>query len=159
MERKAENKRPHNKALLTLAVFKWLKALVLFLLGLGFLKLMHRDIETTVLHWLNELRVDPDNRYLGAFLAKLNLLDPKKIKVLGGLGFAYSALFLVEGTGLFFEKRWAKYLTIVATISFIPIEIYELVKAVTLLKFVALVINIAIAVFLMVNVRNEKPRR
>ena len=75
---------------------------------------------------------------------------------LGELTFAYSALVLVEGIGLFFERRWAKYLTIVATISFIPIEIYELVKAATLLKFVALVINIAVAVFLMVNVRSEK---
>ena len=117
---------------------------------------MHHDIETTVLRWLNEVRVDPDNRHLGAFLAKLNLLDDKKIKALGALTFAYSALFLVEGTGLFFEKRWAKYLTIVATISFIPIEIYELVKAATALKFVALVINIAIAIFLMMNVRSEK---
>ena len=45
-----------------------------------------------------------------------------------GLTFAYSALFLVEGTGLFFEKRWAEYLTIVATVSFIPVEIYELLK-------------------------------
>jgi uncharacterized membrane protein (DUF2068 family) len=54
---------------------------------------------------------------------------------------------------LFFEKRWAEYLSIVATVSFIPVEIYELLKAPSFLKGAALVINVAIAVFLIVKVR------
>jgi len=108
----------------------------------GFLKLLHHDIETELQALVDALRVDPDNRYLGALLAKLSLLDDKKIEVLSGLTFAYSALFLVEGTGLFFEKRWAEYLTIVATVSFIPVEIYEMLKAPSLLKCAMLVIEV-----------------
>ena len=139
--------------MLALAFFKWFKGFVLLLVGVGFLKLLHHDVETYVQNLLNEFRVDPDNRYLGALLTKLNLLDDKKIKALSGLTFAYSALFLVEGTGLFFEKRWAEYLTIVATVSFIPVEIYELLKTPSFLKCAALVINVAIAIFLVVKVR------
>jgi uncharacterized membrane protein (DUF2068 family) len=116
---------------------------------------MHHDIEADFEALLNEMRVDPDNRYLGAFLAKLNLLDEKKMKALSGLTLAYSALFLVEGTGLFFEKRWAEYLTIVATLSFVPLEIYELLKAPSFLKYAALAINIAIAIFLVIKVRRR----
>ena len=156
MKRDKKNKRSRDKGLLALALFKWFKSLVLFLVGVGFLKLMHHDIEADVQALVNDLRVDPDNRYLGALLTKLNLLDDKKIEALSGLTFAYSALFLVEGTGLFFEKRWAEYLTIVATVSFIPVEIYELLKAPSLLKCAALVINVAIAVFLVVKVRTSK---
>ena len=148
-----KKKQGHDKGLLALAVFKWFKAFVLFLAGVGFLKLIHHDIEADFEALLNEVRVDPDNRYLGGFLAKLNFLDEKKIKALSGLTFAYSALFLVEGTGLFFEKRWAEYLTIVATLSFVPLEIYELLKAPSVLKSAALVINLAIAIFLVVKVR------
>jgi uncharacterized membrane protein (DUF2068 family) len=153
MERDKENKRGHDKGLLALALFKWFKGLVLLLVGVGFFKLLHHDVETELQALVDALRVDPANRYLGALLAKLSLLDDKKIKVLSGLTFAYSALFLVEGTGLFFEKRWAEYLTIVATVSFIPVEIYELLKAPSLLKCVILVINVAIAVFLVLKVR------
>lgn len=91
------NKRGHDKWLLALAVFKWFKGLLLLLVGVGFLKLLHQDVETYVQDLLNQVRVDPDNRYLGAVLTKLNLLDDKKIKALSGLTFAYSALFLVEG--------------------------------------------------------------
>jgi uncharacterized membrane protein (DUF2068 family) len=119
----------------------------------GFLKLLHRGVEMYVRNLLNEFRVDPGNRYLGALLTKLNLLDDKKIKALSGLTFAYSGLFLVEDTGLFFEKRWAEYLTIAATVSFIPVGIYELVKGPSFLKCAALVINVAIAVFPFVKVR------
>ena len=113
-----------------------LTVLVLLLIGVGFFKRLHHDLETQLQALVDALRVDPDNRYLGALLAKLSLVDDKKIEVLSGLTFAYSAVFLVEGTGLFFEKRWAEYLTIVATVSFIPVEIYELLKAPSLLKCV-----------------------
>ena len=156
MKRNEKSKRGRDKALLALALFKWFKGLVLFLVGVGFLKLMHHDVEAYFENLLNQFRVDPNNRYLVALLTKLDLLDDKKIRALSGLTFAYSALFLVEGTGLFFEKRWAEYLTIIATVSFIPVEIYELLKTPSALKWAALVINVAIAVFLVVKVRASK---
>ena len=54
-----------------------------------------------------------------------------------------------RGVGLWFAKRWAEYLTFVATIVFIPIEIDELIKGVTALKVLAFIINVAIAVYLL----------
>jgi hypothetical protein len=66
----------------------------------GFLKLLHHDVETELQALVDALRVDLDNRYLGALFAKLSLLDDKKIEVLSGFTFGYSALFLVEGTRL-----------------------------------------------------------
>jgi uncharacterized membrane protein (DUF2068 family) len=62
---------------------------------------------------------------------------------------AYALLEGVEAVGLWLGKRWAEYLTFVATIVFIPYEIYELFKSVTALKLVALVINLAIAIYLL----------
>ena len=84
MERDKENKRGHDKGLLALALFKWFKGLVLLLVGVGFLKLLHHDVETELQALVDALRVDPANRYLGALLAKLSLLDDKKIEVLSG---------------------------------------------------------------------------
>jgi uncharacterized membrane protein (DUF2068 family) len=126
--KRAGMKRNHNKGLLAIALFKWFKGAFLIVFAFGLLKFLHRDVGEVVEDFANKLRVDPDNRYLGALLAKLNLLDDKKLKVLSGLTFAYSALFLTEGTGLFFEKRWAEFFTIIATASFIPLELYELFK-------------------------------
>lgn len=62
---------------------------------------------------------------------------------------AYAGLEGVEAVGLWFGKRWAEYLTFVATIVFIPYEIDELIKSITTLKVLAFVINVAIAVYLL----------
>ena len=62
---------------------------------------------------------------------------------------AYAVLEGVEAIGLWFAKRWAEYLTFVATIVFIPYEIDELIKGVTALKAIAFVINVAVAVYLL----------
>src|SRR2546430_5604475 len=61
----------------------------------------------------------------------------------------YALLEGIEAIGLWFAKRWAEYLTFVATIVFIPYEIDELIKGVTALKVVAFIINVAVAVYLL----------
>jgi uncharacterized membrane protein (DUF2068 family) len=62
---------------------------------------------------------------------------------------AYAVLEGVEAVGLWYQKRWAEYLTFVATIAFIPYEIYELSRAVSAFKLVAFVVNVAIALYLL----------
>ena len=62
---------------------------------------------------------------------------------------AYALLEGIEAIGLWFAKRWAEYLTFVATIVFIPYEIDELIKGITALKVVAFIINVAVAVYLL----------
>jgi uncharacterized membrane protein (DUF2068 family) len=148
-------KRHHNKTLLVIAVFKWLKGVLLILLAVGFLKLLHHDVGAMLEGLANKFRVDPDNRYFGALLAKLHLLNDGKLEKLSGLTFVYGALFLTEGTGLYFEKRWAEYLTVIATASFIPLELYELFAAVTLVKCVMLVLNVGILAILIATLRRN----
>jgi uncharacterized membrane protein (DUF2068 family) len=62
---------------------------------------------------------------------------------------AYALLEGTEAVGLWFQQRWAEYLTFVATIAFIPYELYELAKTVSPLKILALVVNLAIALYLL----------
>jgi uncharacterized membrane protein (DUF2068 family) len=68
------------------------------------------------------------------------------------VGFIVTALALIEAiemVGLWRGRRWAEYLTFVATILFIPYEIYELLHGVSVVKLVAFAINVAIAVYLL----------
>jgi uncharacterized membrane protein (DUF2068 family) len=62
---------------------------------------------------------------------------------------AYALLEAVEAVGLWRQRRWAEYLTLVATAALLPLEIYELFKGVTALKVIALVVNVAIVVYLL----------
>jgi uncharacterized membrane protein (DUF2068 family) len=70
------------------------------------------------------------------------------VVVLAGTAVAYCVVEAVEAVGLWRERRWAEYLTALATAGFLPFEINELIKRVTVLRVGALVVNIAILVWL-----------
>jgi uncharacterized membrane protein (DUF2068 family) len=61
---------------------------------------------------------------------------------------AYAIVEGVEAVGLWLQKRWAEYLTAIATAGFLPFEVHELIKRVTTLRVIALVVNLAILVYL-----------
>ncbi len=82
-------------------------------------------------------------------LQYLFAVNIKNLYLVGAAIAAYALLEGIEAIGLWFAKRWAEYLTFVATIVFIPYEISELIKGVTALKLVAFVINVAVAVYLL----------
>jgi uncharacterized membrane protein (DUF2068 family) len=146
---------PRKGLLRVIAVFKLLKASILIALGVGALKLLHKDVASAVEHWVELLRLDPNNHYIDTALEKASLLTPDKIKELGLGSMIYAALFLIEGIGLWLEKRWADWLTVVITTSLIPIEIYEIFHHTTPVKITVLLINIAIVAYLVFRIREE----
>jgi uncharacterized membrane protein (DUF2068 family) len=152
-------KRSHRHgggALLVIALFKFVKGAVLLALAFGALSFLHKDVAAHVEHWLDQLRIDADNQFIGALLSKLQLVHTKELKELSVLGAGYAALFLTEGTGLLFRKHWAEWLTIVATSSLMPIEVYELVKEFTAVRLLALLINAVVVLYLIYLVRQKE---
>jgi uncharacterized membrane protein (DUF2068 family) len=150
--------RSHGRGLRLIAAFKLLKGLALLALGIGALHLLHKDVEALVEHWINVFQVDPNGHYIRLLLAKLSILDDKRLKELSVGTFFYSAIFLTEGTGLAMGKRWAEYLTIISTASLLPLEIYELAKHAGIGKVLALVINLAVVVYLILELRRFPKR-
>jgi len=75
--------------------------------------------------------------------------SPTHLVTLGLVLLAYAALEATEMVGLWFNKRWAEYLTFVATVVLIPYELYELSLRVSVFKLVVLAINLAVAVYLL----------
>ena len=145
------------RGLRLIAAFKLFKGLVLFAVGIGAVKLLHKDLAFEIERWADIFRVDPNNHFIHRLLERLSILDERKLKELSVGTFFYSALLLTEGTGLLLGKRWAEYFTIVATSSFIPLEVYELTKRVSSPKIIVLLINVAVIVYLVVEIcRNRK---
>jgi uncharacterized membrane protein (DUF2068 family) len=86
-------------------------------------------------------------------LDQLFTLKSSKLR-LAGLGIAaYAALEGAEAVGLWLQKRWAEYLTFIATTLLLPLEIYELTKTVSPFKVIALIVNIAIVIYLLLAKR------
>jgi uncharacterized membrane protein (DUF2068 family) len=145
-----------STTLALIAIFKLLKGVLLFAVGIGAIRLLHRDVAATVTHWVDFLRVDPDNRLIHGLLARVLRVSPTELKALSVGTFVYAALLLTEGTGLLLRKRWAEYFTIITTAGLLPLELYEITKHVTASKIVVLLINALIVVYLVVRVQRTR---
>jgi uncharacterized membrane protein (DUF2068 family) len=69
--------------------------------------------------------------------------------LVGAVVAVYAVLEGIEAIGLWLAKRWAEYLTFVATVVLLIPEIYELSHRVSVLKILTLVINLAVVIYLL----------
>ena len=139
-----------------IALFKLLKAITLIAVGIGALKLLQRDMASTLDHWVAVSGLNPGNRWVERAIEKASNLTPAKVKGLGIVSFVYAGLFLTEGIGLWLMKRWAEWFTIIITSSLVPVEIYELYRHPTATKILVLIINIAVVLYLLYRIRSEQ---
>ncbi len=152
-----------HRGLQLIAVFKFVKAAVLIAGGLGALGLWAPGRSAWVHHWLEGLSLNPGRhlvaRLAGRALALLGSVGPHGLRLLAVGAFLYAAVFLVEGIGLARARRWAEYLTLAVTTSFLPIEVVALWHRWTLPRLGTIVLNIAVIVYLLIQLRTDRGPR
>ena len=139
-----------------IAVFKLLKAAALILTGIGLLKLVHRDIATTLQHWVAMLGLDPGRNFITEMIARATSIPYPKIRELGTVSFIYAGLFTTEGIGLWFLKHWAEWFTVIITSSLVPVEIYEIARRPTATRVIILLFNIGVVFYLVYRIRADR---
>ena len=82
-------------------------------------------------------------------LERLVTLQAGTLRLVALVAAAYAVLEGLEAIGLWFMRRWAEYLTFLATTALLPLEVFELTKRVSPFKVVALVVNLAIVGYLL----------
>ncbi len=147
----------HNRVLLTIAVFKLFKAVLFIVAGLGALRLLNPDFVDRAEEAVAAVASPYFRGHLERLLARATGLKPWHLRALGIGAFCYAALFTVEGMGLWLEKRWAEFLTVIATASFVPLEAWELSRRITAVKVLALIANVSIVIYLIQQLRNTSP--
>lgn len=89
-------------------------------------------------------------------VGRLDELFSLQTGTLNLIGAGLAGLAVVEGAeavGLWYQRRWAEYLTFIVTTALIPLEIYELTSHVSWFKVTALLLNLAIVIYLLVAKR------
>ena len=76
-------------------------------------------------------------------------LTVRKQMALAITAFGYAALMGTEGVTLYLRKPWARWFTIGATGSLLPVEIYEIVREVHAVRVLVLLANVAVIVYLL----------
>lgn len=152
------SKPRHNRWLILIAAFKVAQALLFIAVGVGALRLVHKDIGDLLLQLARHLRFGPESRFVDFVLDKASIVNDSLLRRIGVGLFAYAALGLTEGIGLYLEKTWAEYFTLVITASFLPWEIFEVFRRVTLIRSGLLVVNILVFFYLL-KVITERARQ
>jgi uncharacterized membrane protein (DUF2068 family) len=145
--------------LLVIGLFKLFKGVLLLCVGIGALRLLHKDVAAVVMHWVNVLHVDPDNRFFHHLIVRAFGVNARQLREIGVGTFFYSSLLLTEGTGLLMRKRWAEYFTVISTAVFIPLEVYEIFHRFTWAKVWVLAVNAAIVWYLVIRIRSDRSAR
>lgn len=126
-------------------------ALVVIELKLPAIKDWSRSLADSVQTAVDTAGRGASHAVLSKRLESLADVDVAEVTVLLIMAVVYSVIETVEGIFLWKERRWAEYLTVIATVGFIPIEVRELVERVTVFRVGALVVNVAILVWLVYN--------
>jgi uncharacterized membrane protein (DUF2068 family) len=142
--------RSHVGGLRAVATMELVKGLVVVALGFGLIELSHRDIDlqdlASSLLWI--LHVGPERRLYGIFMdAAVKFDDTSTVRVAIAAAI-YSTLRFVESYGLWRARVWAEWFALVSGSIYLPLEIYEIARRPTVLKWIVLIVNIVIVSYM-----------
>jgi uncharacterized membrane protein (DUF2068 family) len=148
-----------RSVLVWIAIYKLVKSAIALVAGFFALHLLHRDLTEVVLQWIHRLNLEPDGRISAWLLARVLKVDEKRLRLISIAFFVYAMLYLVEGIGLYLQKLWAEWLTVIATGMLLPLEIYELYLRASGMKVALILVNLAVIAYLVWRLRCELRER
>lgn len=152
--------RPHHdRWIIAIGVFKLLQTAAWLLLGIGALRLLHKDLLDVVEHWILMLRFNPEGHFVSLMLGQVALISPHRMKLISEAIFAIAALDALEGVGLVLEKTWAEFVTLILTASFLPWELRGVIRHPTHIRLGLAIINLAVVLYLLWFVKGRMQER
>ena len=144
------NERPHNPALAAIAVYKFVKAALSVLSAIVAWRLMNPHVEAAMHDWAQSLPVGFSEHLLHEALAQVSGVPAFRWRQLGLVSLVYASVFTLEGVGLWRERRWAEYLTIVTSSLLLPFEFIAVLHHVTVVRTGVLLANAVIVAYLVI---------
>ena len=131
-----------------MAVYEFVKGLLVLVVGVGLLSLIHKDIQADAENILKALHVDPAWHYSQLFIeASANLTDTR-IRLIALAAVIYAAIRFVETYGLWHERSWAEWFAVVSASIYLPVEVIHFSTHPTFLRAALFFANLAIVIYL-----------
>ncbi len=134
-------------ALRTVAMFDVTKAAIVLLLGCGLF--MHKNLDDVAECVVQVLHVNPEGKLSNLFFELASHSSDRNLWVLALGTLAYASVGLTEAYGLWREREWAQWFSLLSTALYLPPELYWMLRDPNWLKCAVLVTNIAIFLFML----------
>jgi uncharacterized membrane protein (DUF2068 family) len=149
-----------RNVLRAVASFEFCKGLFVVLMGICALVLVHKDVWLIAESLLALLHINTDRRSAQMFLDFADSITDARLWAAARIAFAYAVLRFTEAYGLWKERTWAEWVAFVSGFLLLPLEIRELLRGVTFLRFAVLIGNLAIILYMLyVILANRRERR
>jgi uncharacterized membrane protein (DUF2068 family) len=150
---------PRFNILRTIAVYKLVKVLLLVALALGEVHLRDASFIDKLLVWVSARPHGLEHDVVTRLIQWLSGLTTSRMHTLRIVTLAYAAVFATEGVGLWMQKRWAEWLTVIITASLIPLEVWETIFKPTIGIAAVLVANLTIVIYLAWHVLHSRGKQ
>src|SRR4029077_16299472 len=139
----------HKNALRLVALLELIKGLLVLAVGFGVLSLVHRDAWDVAAALLRFLHVSQDRRYAQVFLDLADRVTDAKLWAIAAGAAVYSTLRFIEAYGLWKARAWAEWFALILGAFYLPFEIYEMARRITVVRTVVLLVNLAIVLYML----------
>ena len=140
--------RHPSSPLALIIAFKAFKTVTLATLGAALLATRHANPVDILTRLALAVHLPLSSELFARALTAAWNLSVGKQTALGVTAFAYAALMGTEGIALALRKPWARWFTIIATSSLVPVEIYEIAHDVHPVRVAILIVNLTIVIYL-----------
>ena len=147
-----------SKALHAIALFEGVKGVAAIIASFGLLSLAHHDVRAMALALIGHFHLDPDAHFPRILLDDAAILANANLSQAVLLAWAYAAIRLTEGYGLWKDRAWAEWLAAVSGAVYLPLELSHLLAHTTVINGMVLTGNIAVVVYMVVRLRRRRGR-
>jgi uncharacterized membrane protein (DUF2068 family) len=132
------------------AALEFLKGLAVVLIGAGFATMLHRDrdVEDVAVSLLYVLHISHHHHLSAIFLRAAGKLQDSNLIVIAICAGVYSLLRFVEAYGLWNARVWAEWFALISGSIYLPLEVYELFRRSTPVRFSIFFLNIVIVAYM-----------
>ena len=148
-----------DSGLFFIGLFKLAKAVFFLGVSLGALHFIHHSLPSTVERIIRELHFDPENRLVDLVMDEVGQITHHKLRLISMGTSLYAMLCTTEAYGLLRRRVWAEFVTLWLSVSFVPWELYEIMRRPTPWHFGILLVNLVIVAYLLWLLRRKKVRR
>ena len=145
-----------SKALHTIACFEALKGFAAVAASVGLLSLAHHDVRALAYALIGHFHLNPDAHYPKLLLDEAALLANSNLLQTVVLAWAYAAIRLLEGYGLWQDRAWAEWLAALSGSVYLPWEINHLMQHTTAINAMVLLGNVAVVWYMVIRLRRRR---
>jgi uncharacterized membrane protein (DUF2068 family) len=149
----------HTRGLRLIAIVEALKGVAVLIAGFGLLTFLGQDTEAAAEQLVNRLHLNPARHYPQVFIHAMAEVTNTRLWLMAAFAGFYAAVRLTEAYGLWKGRSWAEWFAALSSGIYVPIELYELIRRATWLKFGALTVNLIIVAYLIWILRESRRQK